>query len=112
EQRRLQKDVAKYIEWNPICRCFLEQLLLAIRRHGILHPMASSYKGPKWADYYIGAFIGIADRLVTDDVRLRRALEEHRQLRERAPWLLNSLEEFHNEVRCGVLFSHSGTGGF
>ena len=51
EQKELKPRVAEYIEWNPICRCFLEQLMLAIRRHGIEQKNISSIKGPKWACY-------------------------------------------------------------
>jgi len=110
EQARLQPRVAEYIEWNPICKCFLEQLMLAIRRHGLEHPTASSHKGPKWADYYISAFVGIADRFVTDDTRLLSALEQHRSLRSPASWELRSLDEFVKNIRDGPT-SNQGTAG-
>lgn len=110
ERARLQPRVAEYIEWNPICRCFLEQLMLAIRRHGLEHPTASSHKGPKWADYYISAFLGIADRFVTDDTRLRRALEQHRSLRPPDSWELRSLDEFIKDFQDGPTLNY-GTAG-
>lgn len=99
EQEELKPLVAEYIGWNPVCRCFLEQLMLAIRRHGLEHKTASSKKGPKWADYYISAFVGITDCFVTDDTRLRRALEQHRCLRSTASWELRSLMEFIEDFR-------------
>jgi hypothetical protein len=45
ERRQLVHRAHEYILWNPICRCFLEQWLLAIRRHGIEHRTASSKQG-------------------------------------------------------------------
>lgn len=99
ERARLLPRVAEYIEWNPICSCFLEQLMLAIRRHGLEHPFDSSRKGPKFADYYISAFVSIADLFVTDDTRLRRALEQHRSLRSPANWEVRSLNEFIKDIQ-------------
>ena len=99
ERARLLPRVAQYIEWNPICNCFLEQLMLAIRRHGLEHPTAISRKGPKFADYYISAFLSIADLFVTDDTKLRRALKQYRSLRSSASWELRSLDEFIKDCK-------------
>jgi len=73
--------------------------MLAIRRHGLEHPTDSSRKGPKFADYYISAFLSIADLFVTDDTKLRRALEQHRSLRSPASWKLRSLDEFIKDFK-------------
>ena len=107
EQKKLKPRVAAYIEWNPVCRCFLEQLMLAIKRHGLEHPTSSSNKGPKWADYYISAFVGITDCFVTDDNRLRHALEQHRCLRSPASWELRSLTEFIEDFRNDRILNYS-----
>ncbi|MEW6355008.1 MAG: hypothetical protein AB1696_01675 [Planctomycetota bacterium] len=109
ERESLEPRLSEYIDWNPICRCFFEQLMLAIRRHGLEHPTASSHKGPKWEDYYISAFVGIADRFVTDDSRLRCALEQHRSLRTATGWEIRSLEQFITELQDGPILS-SGPG--
>lgn len=94
EHKKLKPRILEYIGWNPVCRCFIEQMMLAIRRHGLEHQSHSSNKGPKWADYFISAFVGITDLFVTDDSRLRRALEQHRCLRSLISWELRSLIEF------------------
>ena len=105
EHMKLKPRVTEYIEWNPICRCFLEQMMLAIRRHGLEHKTASSKKGPKWPDYYIGAFVGITDLFVTDDTRLRRALEQHRCLRSQAVWELRSFTEFVEDLQNDLILN-------
>jgi len=99
KRAQLRPRVADYLKWNPVARCYHEQVLLAHRRHGIDHEMASSPKWPKWADFEISAFVGIADRFVTDDHRLQLALDEHRYLRSPAAWELRSLESFFQEVQ-------------
>jgi hypothetical protein len=108
EKKELIPRVSEYIEWNPICRCFLEQLMLAIRRHGLEQQTSSSKKGPKWADYYISAFVGITDYFVTDDTRLLRALKQHRGLRSPArSWELRSLNEFIADLRDNLILCYA-----
>jgi hypothetical protein len=102
QREALQGREQEYIKWNPICRCYIEQFLLAIRRHGIEPPNASSKKGPKWADYFHGAFVGVADFFVTDDKRLRRALCEHREVRPDARWMVIGLSEFLRTIESGA----------
>ena len=105
EKKELIPRVSKYIEWNPICRCFLGQLMLAIRRHGLEQQTFSSKKGPKWTDYYISAFVGITDCFVTDDTRLLRALRQHRELQSppARSWELRSLNEFIADLRDNLI---------
>ncbi len=105
ERELLRPRWQEYIAWNPICRSFLELFLLAIRRHAIEHETAGSRNGPKWEDYYIGAFVGIADRFVTDDTRLRSALDQHRKYRGRVRWETVSLKEFLGDLHGGKLRS-------
>ena len=107
ELKELKQRVSEYVEWNPICRCFLEQLMLAIRRHGLEQQTSSSKKGPKWADYYISAFVGIADCFVTEDIRLLRALEQHRGLRSPASWELRSLNGFIADLRDDLILNYA-----
>lgn len=106
EQKKLKPRVAEYIEWNPVCRCFLEQIMLAIRRHGLEHQTSSSKKGPKFSDYFISTFVGITDLFVTDDKRLQRALEQHRRLRSPASWQLRSLTEFIEDSQIDLILNH------
>lgn len=103
----LQGREQEYIKWNPICRCYIEQLLLAIRRHGIEPPNASSKKGPKWADHFHAAFVGVVDFLVTDDQRLRRVLRQHQELRPDGRWMVMGLSEFLQAIQ----FSAEGASG-
>jgi rRNA-processing protein FCF1 len=106
ERNRLKPQVADYIEWNTVCRCFLEQMMLSIRRHGLEHQSSMSKKGPKWADYFINAFVGITDLFVTDDTRLRRALRQHRSLKTPANWKLCSFTEFIDGLQNNLLLNH------
>ena len=107
EQEELKPRVSEYIEWNPICGCFLEQIMLAIRRHGLEQRTSSSKRGPKWADYFISAFVGITDCFVTDDTRLLRALEQHRGLRSPASWELRSLNKFIADIRDNLILNYA-----
>ena len=90
-----------YVQWNPICRCYIEQFLLAIRRYGIEPPNVSSKKGPKWADYFHGAFVGVVDSFVTNDKRFRRALSQHREVRGGSRWEIFELSDFLGRVQSG-----------
>lgn len=74
---KITGNEAKFLKWNPVLCCFAEQLLLAIYRHAIEPPNASSNKGPKFPDYSHGAFVGLVDVFVTDDKRFSRALNQH-----------------------------------
>ena len=74
---KIRGNEAKFLEWNPVLCCFVEQLLLAIYRHAIEPPNAASKKGPKFPDYSHGAFAGLVDVFVTDDKRFSRALIQH-----------------------------------
>lgn len=102
ERDAVQGREQEYIRWNPIGRCYIEQFLLAIRRHGIEPPGASSRKGPKWTDYFHGAFVGVVDSFVTDDRRLRRALHDHRDVRPDAGWMLLGLGDFLRLMDLGT----------
>lgn len=102
DSRPLDQERAKsYLLWNPMARCFMEQFLLAVKRHGVENERASSKKGPQWNDYYQGAFVGVMDCVVTDDRRLRNALEQHRRLREQKTWCVLSLDDFRKWARTG-----------
>jgi hypothetical protein len=92
--KRERKRAAEYVQWNPIFRAWLEVLMLEIRRHGILHEVASSKRGPKWPDVNHSAFAPLVKWFVTDDCRLRASLDEHRSVRSDATWRIGSLLEF------------------
>lgn len=87
-----------YIDWNPICRCYVDQFALAIHRHGIQAALHSSKKGPKWHDYFHGAFVGVVDCFVTDDRRLRNALMEHLAIRTDLSCSVADLRTFTSHV--------------
>lgn len=73
--------VAAFINKHPVCRCWVEQFLLATHRAGTLHEKAFSLKkDPDFIDYSHGAFVGVVDVFVTEDGRFRKALEVHRAL--------------------------------
>ncbi|MFO1077121.1 MAG: hypothetical protein U1E73_05280 [Planctomycetota bacterium] len=92
--KRERKRAAEYVKWNPIFRAWLEVLMLEIRRHGIMHEVASSKRGPKWPDVNHSAFAPLVDWFVTDDRRFRASLDEHRSVRRDATWRVGSLAEF------------------
>lgn len=108
-RQQLEPRVQEYLAWNPVARCYHEQVLLAHRRHGIKPVTDSSSKWPKWADFEISAFVGIADRFVTNDSRLRAALGEHQLVRYPATWELRSLETLLDEIQSGALQGIPGT---
>jgi hypothetical protein len=83
----------KFVEWNPLLRCYIEQFLLAIYRYGIEPPNAASKKGPKWMDYFHGAFAGLVDVFVTNDKRFLAALKQHQQLRPEWRCLIHDQSE-------------------
>lgn len=93
----------QFVEWNPVLRCYIEQFLLAIYRHTIEPPNAASKKGPKWMDYFHGAFAGLIDVFVTNDKRFLRALKQHQQLYPEWRYLIHDQIEFKR-----ILNSKSG----
>jgi hypothetical protein len=100
---KIRGNEARFLEWNPVLRCFAEQLLLAIYRHAIEPPNVASKKGPKFPDYSHGAFTGLVDVFVTDDKHFFRALKQHQQLRPEWSYLI------HNQTELkGILSSESG----
>ena len=100
---KIRGNEARFLEWNPVLCCFAEQLLLAIYRHAIEPPKVASKKGPKFPDYFHGAFAGLVDVFVTDDKRFSMALKQHQQLRPEWSYLI------HNQIELrGILSSESG----
>jgi hypothetical protein len=96
-----------FVEWNPMLRCYLEQFLLAIYRHAIEPPNAASKKGPKWMDYSHGAFVGLVDVFVTDDIRFFRALDQHLQLRPEWKCFIYTQTEFIRVLDSGKGFRNA-----
>lgn len=93
----------QFVEWNPLLRCYIEQFVLAIYRYTIEPPTAASKKGPKWMDYFHGAFAGLVDVFVTNDKRFIRALKQHQQLRPEWRYLIHNQTELKR-----ILSSKSG----
>lgn len=93
----------QFVEWNPLLRCYIEQFVLAIYRYTIEPPTTASKKGPKWMDYFHGAFAGLVDVFVTNDRRFNSALAQHQQLCPGWRYLI------HNHVELKqILSSKSG----
>lgn len=97
----------RFIDWNPLLQCYLEQLLLSIYRHAIEPPNAASKKGPKWMDYSHGAFAGLVHAFVTDDRRFFRALEQHLQLCPKWKYLIYKHAQLKDILESGQDFENS-----
>ncbi|MFH1935742.1 MAG: hypothetical protein ABIN18_29760 [Pseudomonadota bacterium] len=104
---KIRGDEQRFIDWNPLLQCFLEQLLLAIYRHTVEPPTAASKKGPGWVDYSHGAFAGLVHVFVTDDKRFFRALKQHIQLFPKWKYLIFKHTQIKEVLESGQDFENS-----
>jgi len=104
---KIHGNEQRFIDWNPLLQCFLEQFLLAIYRHAVEPPSASSKKGPGWMDYSHGAFAGLVHVFVTDDKRFFRALKQHIQLFPKWKYLIFKHTQIKEVLESGQDFENS-----
>jgi len=99
---RLAGREVEIIRWNPILCAYLELMVLAIHRHAVEPPNVASKKGPKWPDYFHGAYCCAADIFVTNDSRFRRALEQHSELGTAGHYAVMNLNDFVAALKGGT----------
>ena len=102
----IRGNEARFLEWNSVLCCFVEQLLLAIYRHAIESPNAASKKGPKFPDYSHGAFACLVDVFVTDDKRFSKALKQHMDLFPKWKYIVCTHNEFIRNLDSGQGFGN------
>ncbi|MFH1974063.1 MAG: hypothetical protein ABIJ52_00705 [Pseudomonadota bacterium] len=104
---KIRGDEQRFINWNPLLQCYLEQFLLSIYRHAVEPPNAASKKGPGWMDYSHGAFVGLVHVFVTDDKRFFRALNQHIQLFPKWKYLIYNHNQIKEVLESGQDFENS-----
>jgi len=103
-RRHFSTPILTFMQWNPLLRAFMEQFLLAVRRHALEPWNAASKKGPKWPDYSHGAFAALVDVFVSNDARFRNALSQHSRFGSIGEFHVMDLNAFVNNLLSGVSF--------
>ena len=102
----IRGNEARFLEWNLVLCCFVEQFLLAIYRHALEPPNAASKNGPKFPDYSHGAFAGLVDVFVTDDKRFSKALKQHMEIFPKWKYFVCTHNEFVQNLESGQGFGN------